>query len=90
MRSPQENPDGYNSYSPLMLADQLEGRLLLCHGTADDNVHFQNTVDYSEALVQAGKQFEMQIYRNRNHSITGDNTRLHLYNRFVDFFERNL
>lgn len=90
MRTPQENADGYNNYAPLMLADQLQGRLLLCHGTADDNVHYQNTIDYSEALVQAGKQFEMQTYRNRNHSIYGGNTRLHLYHRFVDFLERNL
>ena len=90
MRTPKENADGYNNYAPLMLADKLQGRLLLCHGTADDNVHYQNTVDYAEALVQAGKQFEMQIYRNRNHSIYGGNTRLHLYNRFVDFLERNL
>lgn len=90
MRTPKENPDGYNNYSPMMLADQLEGRLLLCHGTADDNVHYQNTVDYAEALVQAGKQFDMQIYRNRNHSIYGENTRSHLYYRFMDFLERNL
>lgn len=90
MRTPKENPDGYNHYSPLMLANHLEGRLLLVHGTADDNVHYQNTIDYSEALVQAGKQFEMQVYRNRNHSIYGGNTRLHLYHRFVDFLERNL
>lgn len=90
MRTPKENADGYNNYAPLMLADSLQGRLLLCHGTADDNVHYQNTVDYAEALVQAGKQFEMQIYRNRNHSIYGGNTRLHLYNRFIDFLERNL
>ena len=69
MRTPQENPDGYNDYSPIMLADKLQGRMLLCHGLADDNVHFQNSADLSEALVQAGKQFEMQVYRNRNHSI---------------------
>ncbi len=90
MRTPKENPDGYNDYSPLVLADNLEGRLLLVHGTADDNVHYQNTIDYSEALVQAGKQFEMQVYRNRNHSIYGGHTRKHLYHRFIDFLERNL
>jgi len=90
MRTPQENPEGYDDYSPLMLAEHLSGRLLLVHGTADDNVHFQNTIDYAEALVQAGKQFEMQIYRNRNHSIYGGQTRMHLYHRFVDFLERNL
>lgn len=90
MRTPQENPDGYNNFSPIMLAGNFEGRMLLCHGMADDNVHFQNTADYSEALVQAGKQFEMQVYRNRNHGIYGGNTRLHLYHRFEDFLERNL
>lgn len=90
MRTPQENPDGYNNYAPLMLADKLQGNLLLCHGTADDNVHYQNTVDYAEALVQAGQQFDMQIYRNRNHSIYGGNTRQHLYARFVKFLNDNL
>lgn len=90
MRTPQENPDGYNDNSPLMLADKLEGRLLLVHGTADDNVHYQNTIEYADALVEAGKQFEMQTYRNRNHNLNGDNTRRHLYARFVDFLERNL
>ncbi len=90
MRTPQENEAGYNDYSPLMLADKLQGHLLLCHGTADDNVHYQNTIEYVEALVQANKQFEMQIYRNRNHSIYGGNTRMHLYQRFVNFFQQNL
>ncbi len=90
MRSPHENPEGYDNYAPLMLAKHLQGHLLLCHGTADDNVHYQNTLDYSEALVQAGKSFEMQIYRNRNHNISGEHTRLHLYRRFVDFLEKNL
>ena len=90
MRTPQENPDGYNNYSPLRLADKLEGRLLLVHGTADDNVHYQNTIEYADALVEAGKQFEIQTYRNRNHNLNGGNTRRHLYARFVDFLERNL
>ena len=90
MRTPAENPDGYENYAPINLADQLQGRLLLCHGTADDNVHYQNTIDYAEALVQAGKQFEMQVYRDRNHSIYGGNTRQHLYHRFMDFYERYL
>ena len=59
--------------------------LLLVHGTADDNVHFQQTMDYAEALVQAGIQFDMQVYKDRNHSIYGGNTRYHLYTRMSNF-----
>lgn len=90
MRTPNQNPNGYAATSPLLLAKDLSGALLLCHGTADDNVHFQNTVEYSEALIQAGKQFDLQIYPNRNHFIKGGNTRLHLYSRMMRFLERNL
>ena len=64
--------------------------LLLVHGTADDNVHFQQTMDYAEALVQAGKQFDMQVYKDRNHSIYGGNTRYHLYTRMSNFLLDNL
>ena len=88
MRTPQEN-DGYD-YSPLGLAGKLQGNLLICHGLADDNVHFQNTAEYAEALVQQGKQFDMQVYTNRNHSIYGGKTRLHLLTRITRFFENNL
>jgi dipeptidyl-peptidase-4 len=90
MRTPQENPEGYAITSPLKLADKLQGKLLLIHGTADDNVHFQQTMDYAEALVQAGKQFDMQIYKDRNHSIYGGNTRNHLYTRMSNFLFENL
>lgn len=89
MRTPKENVSGY-ACNPIELASQLSGKLLLIHGTADDNVHFRNFTEYSEALVQANKQFEQQIYTNRNHSIFGGNTRYHLFSRIVDFFERNL
>ncbi|MFC0876076.1 S9 family peptidase [Saccharicrinis sp. FJH2] len=90
MRTYGENPNGFDNNSPLMLADKLEGDLLICHGTADDNVHYQNTIEYAEALVQANKQFEMQVYNNRNHSIYGGNTRNHLYHRMFNFMERTL
>lgn len=86
MRTPGENPDGYD-YNAIERAKYLNGALLICHGLADDNVHFQNTAEYSEALVQAGKQFQMQVYTNRNHSIYGGNTRLHLLTRITEFFQ---
>ena len=90
MRTPKENPEGYKAASAFTRANKLHGRLLLVHGTADDNVHFQNCTEYSEQLVQLNKQFDMQIYTNSNHSIYGGNTRLHLYTRLTDFMSRNL
>lgn len=90
MRTPQENAKGYDDNSPINHVDKLKGSLLLCHGTADDNVHIQNTYELTERLVQADKQFEMQVYTNRNHSIYGGKTRLHLYNRFNKFLKVNL
>ena len=86
MRTPKENGDGYAASSAILRADKLHGSLLLIHGTADDNVHFQNCAEYSEALVQVNKQFDMQIYTNRNHGIAGGNTRNHLMNRVANFF----
>ena len=90
MRTPKENRKGYDDTSPIKLAKDLQGRLLLVHGTADDNVHFKQSMDYAEALVQAGKQFEMQMYRDRNHGISGGNTRMHLYTRMSEFLFNNL
>ena len=90
MRTPKENQKGYDETSPIKLAKDLQGRLLLVHGTADDNVHFKQSMDYAEALVQAGKQFEMQMYRDRNHGISGGNTRMHLYTRMSEFLFQNL
>ncbi|MBQ8098852.1 MAG: S9 family peptidase [Bacteroidaceae bacterium] len=89
MRTPAENPDGYDD-NALTRAAKLNGRLLICHGLADDNVHAQNTIEYTEALVQADKQFEMQLYTNRNHSIYGGNTRYHLFTRMSEFFKQQL
>ena len=90
MRTPKENADGYKAASCLERADKLNGRLLIVHGMADDNVHFQNTAEYAEKLVQTGKQFEMQVYTNRNHGISGGNTTRHLYTRITDFLKREL
>ena len=89
MRTPQENGDGYAD-NPISRAPQLSGDLLLIHGTADDNVHLRNAMEYSEALVQAGKQFDMQVYTNRNHNIFGGQTRLHLFTRISSFFDAHL
>jgi dipeptidyl-peptidase-4 len=90
MRTPQENFNGYAATSPIERAKDLQGRLLLVHGTADDNVHFMQSLAYAEALVQAGKQFDMQVYKDRNHGISGGNTRNHLYTRMCDFLLENL
>jgi len=89
MRTPQENPDGYDC-SPLHHYQKLKGDLLIIHGTADDNVHYQNTADLSEALVQAGIQFDMQVYTDRNHSIFGGNTRNHLFTRIENYLDAHL
>ena len=90
MRTPKENAEGYDAGSAIKRAPQLKGSLLLIHGTADDNVHYQNCAEYSEALVQAGIQFDMQVYTNRNHGIFGGKTREHLMNRVANFFIQNL
>ena len=90
MRTPKENAEGYDAGSAIKRAPQLKGSLLLIHGTADDNVHYQNCAEYSEALVQAGIQFDMQVYTNRNHGIFGGKTREHLMHRVANFFIQNL
>ena len=90
MRKPQENPKGYDENSPINMAQDLSGRLFIIHGSADDNVHYQNTVEFVEQLIQAGKQFDMFVYPNRNHSIYGGNTRMHLYQMMSDYLKRNL
>ena len=90
MRTPKENAEGYKESSAFTRADKLHGNLLLVHGMADDNVHFQNCAEYAEQLVQLGKQFDMQVYTNRNHGIYGGNTRQHLYTRLTNFFLNNL
>ena len=90
MRTPNENFSNYDLCSPIKLAGKLQGNLLLVHGSADDNVHYQNTMYYADALVEAEKQFDMQIYPNKNHSLLGVKTRNHLYTRIIDFLNKNL
>jgi len=90
MRTPQENSGGYENNSPINFADQLKGDFMLVHGSADDNVHYQNTMDMISALVKANKQFDLFIYPNKNHGIYGGNTRLHLFTRMTDFLKENL
>ena len=90
MRTPQENPEGYDLNSPLNYADQLKGDFLIIHGSGDDNVHVQNTMRMVGALIQADKQFEWMIYPDKNHGISGGNTRKHLYTKMTNFIFKNL
>src|SRR5688572_8019861 len=90
LKTPQENAAGYDDNSPVQYADKLKGKLFLVHGTGDDNVHVQNSMAMTEALIKANKPFESFYYPNRNHGIYGGNTRLHLYNQMTSFIERNL
>ena len=90
MRTPQENPEGYDNNSPINHTEKMKGTLLLVHGGADDNVHVQNTMDMVTALVKADKQFELFIYPNKNHGIYGGNTRNHLFEMITDFLKENL
>ncbi len=90
MRTPNENAAGYDEVNPIARASQLSGALLLCHGLADDNVHFENTAAYVDALIAADKDFRQLVYPNRNHSIYGGNTRNHLFRQCVNFFNDHL
>jgi dipeptidyl-peptidase-4 len=89
MRTPQENPHGYDAYSPLYHADKMQGKFMLAHGMVDDNVHFQNSVDFADALIDADKDFEMLIYRDSAHSIHGRAV-LHLIKQMTRFVLENL
>ena len=90
MQTPQENPTGYDENSPINHVDKLKGDYLLVHGSADDNVHVQNTMEMISALVNSNKQFEVFIYPDKNHGIYGGNTRYHLYNKMTNFIINNL
>lgn len=90
MRTPQENPDGYDNESPFNYPELLKGDYLLVHGSGDDNVHVQNSMRMIEALIQANKPFDWAIYPDRNHGIYGGNTRLHLYTKMTRFVKENL
>ncbi len=89
MRTPKENPNGYDQ-NPISRVGSLNGALLLCHGSADDNVHLRNAAEYTEALVQADKDFSQLVYTNRNHSIYGGNTRNHLFRQCINFLEKEM
>lgn len=85
MQTPQENPNGYDENSPIFFANQLKGNYMIIHGSADDNVHVQNTMLMVEALIQNNKQFEWAIYPDKNHGIYGGATRLQLYTKMKNF-----
>jgi dipeptidyl-peptidase-4 len=90
MQTPQENAKGYDDNSPINYVDGLKGKFLLIHGSGDDNVHLQNSMQMMEALIQANKQFDSQIYPDKNHGIYGGNTRIQLYNKMTNFIKDNL
>ena len=93
MQTPQENDAGYEDNSPINHVDKLTGKYLLVHGSADDNVHYQNTMEMISALVAANKQFDLYIYPDKNHGIYGGNngnTRLHLFTKMTQFIKDNL
>jgi len=90
MGLPQDNPSGYDDNSLLAHVDKLKGKLLLVHGTGDDNVHFQNSIEFARKLTEANKQFEMQFYVDKAHSIRGKTTQMHLFTRITDFILENL
>ncbi|MBL0096838.1 MAG: prolyl oligopeptidase family serine peptidase [Bacteroidetes bacterium] len=90
LQTPQENPKGYDDNSPINFAKNLKGKFLLVHGSTDDNVHMQNTMDFTTALVKANKQFDLFIYPNKNHGISGGTTRLNLYTKMTNFVLENL
>ena len=90
MRTPKENESGYNDNSPINFVNQLKGKYLLIHGSGDDNVHYQNTMEMINAMVKADKQFDLFIYPNRNHGIYGGNTRNHLFTMMLNYTLENL
>jgi dipeptidyl-peptidase-4 len=90
MQTPQENASGYDENSPINHVDKLKGKFLLIHGSGDDNVHVQNSMQMMEALIQANKQFDSQIYPDKNHGIYGGKTRIQLYTKMTNFIKENL
>jgi dipeptidyl-peptidase-4 len=90
MRTPQENAKGYDDNSPINFAKDLQGKYFLIHGAADDNVHYQNSMEMISALVKANKQFDLFIYPNKNHGIYGGNTRNHLFNMIHNYITEEL
>jgi dipeptidyl-peptidase-4 len=87
---PAEFPDGYKNFSPGESAANLRGRLLLVHGTGDDNVHIENTVQFTEKLIQSQLPYDLQIYPRKTHSLSGSDVRVHMYERILAHFEQYL
>jgi dipeptidyl-peptidase-4 len=87
---PQEFPEGYKDFSVVNSARNLKGRLLLVHGSGDDNVHLENTVQFVQRLIEAGIPYDLQIYPRKTHSFSGNDVRVHLYGRILEHFERQL
>lgn len=90
MRTPQENPDGYDDNSPINHVDKIEGDYLLVHGSADDNVHYQNTMEMTDALIEEGVDFDLMIYPDHDHGIFTGNARFHLYRKMTDFLNHSI
>ena len=90
MRTPKENENGYDDNSPINFVHLLKGKYFLIHGSGDDNVHYQNSMEMINALVRSNKQFDLFIYPNRNHGIYGGNTRNHLFTMMLDYTLENL
>ena len=96
MRTPQENPSGYDDNSPINFVENLKGNYLLCHGSGDDNVHYQNAMELIKALISEGKQFDLMVYPDKNHGIYGNyeqeglEVRMHLYEKINNFLFENL
>jgi len=90
LQRPQDNPEGYDDYSPLSHASELTGTFFLIHGTGDDNVHFQNSIELQKALILAEKQFKSLYFPDKNHGIRGGNSRYYLFKMMTDFILNNL
>ena len=90
LRTPQENPNGYDDNSPINFVKKLKGRLLLVHGMLDDNVHLQNSTEMVKALIEENKNFDVAFYPDKNHGIHGGVTSLHLFNKITNYIKENL
>ena len=90
MRTPEENKAGYEDNSPVNFVNQIKGKYLLIHGSSDDNVHVQNSMEMAAALVKNNIPFDFMIYPNKNHGISGGYTRLHIYSKIFKFVKENL
>ena len=90
MKTPKENSEGYDLNSPINFASKLKGKYLLIHGSADDNVHYQNSMELADELIKSNKQFEFFVYPNKNHGIYGGSTRFNLYTKMTNFIKNNL